>query len=567
MSERQQVYRDPMSRAAARQLLRLGVLGTAGFVAVLALLSWAASLTGSGVSDVPAIDVEAGAIAISIRQEPPQLDHTRMSDVIGGMIVGHILEGLLRYDRYGGVEPGVAERWDIRTDGATFFLREDALWSDGKPVTAHDFVFSWRRVADPATASRYAFIFYAIKNGEAINSGKMPPEMLGVRAIDDRTLEVEFENPVAYFDKLVAFPTFMPIREDFYVSRNGRYAADAEDLLYNGPFVMTRWVHGANLRMEKNPLYWNRDEIRLNTIDVPYITEDASARINLFWDGKIANVDHMPVESLDLALKQRWPIGRFSDGSVWYVSFNQRPDRLTANYHLRRALQLVNNSSELVYKVLKVPSYAVAQSMFPSWLRGGDALFQQEYPPPTVLPDIDEARRELALAKQELGVAELPPLVLLSDDTPIGTKHSEYLQNLFMRTLGIEVRLDKQIFKQRIAKSEAGEFDMAILGWGPDFDDPLTFGDVFASWNLVNYGRYNNPALDEQVRITQRALDSKTRMDAFGEIQRILFEDAVILMSYERSVMFVEDPRLKGVSRRPIGPEPDYTGAYLVASP
>lgn len=559
--------RDPMSRAAIRQMIWLGVAGTGLFVGLMAVLSWASSLTGGGVAGGDAIDFETKTITTSIRDEPPQLDSTRTTDTYSGMVLGHVIEGLLRYDEHNNLAPGVAERWDVRSGGATFWLRENARWSDGKPVTANDFVFAWRNAVDPANASQYAFIFYVIKNGEAINRGDLPREELGVRAVNDHELEVEFENPVAYFDKLVAFTTYLPIREDFYRSRNGRYAADASDLLYNGPFKITRWVHGASLRLEKNPYYWDRDNIELNVIDIAYITRDAVARLNLFQDGKLVDVDFLPGEALDQVLQQRWPLGRYSDGSVWFLELNFRPQRITRNLHFRKALQLVNDPAELVYKVLKTPSYTVAESLFPSWLKGAHGLFRQEYPPPKVGYDLEAARKELALAKSELGLSEFPPIVLLSDDTPAAVTHSEYLQEQLRRTLGLEIRIDRQNFKQRLKKAEDGEFDIVLYGWGPDYDDPLTFGDLFASWNLNNHGRYNNPKLDAQVRIAQTSLDPEVRMAAFGEIQRILIEDAVIILGYERGVMFVRDARLKNVAQRAVGPFVDYTRAHLVENP
>lgn len=563
MASSQHKTRDPLSRAGLRQLVWLGVLAVGGFVGLMAALSWAASLTGSGGEHLGGINFEKNAISIAMQSEPPQLDSTRTQDVQSGMILAHVMEGLLRYDEQRKVVPGVAERWQIRPDGATFWLRPEARWSDGKPVTANDFVFAWRTAADPATASPYAFLLYAVKNGEAINEGKMPPEGLGVHASGERVLEVEFENPIAYFDKLVAFPTYNPIREDFYKSRNGSYAADADKLLYNGPFVITSWVHGASLRLEKNPLYWDRDEVKLDIIDIPYITNDANAILNLYRDGDIAAAERLGSESLEQALQQRWPIGHFSDGSVWYLELNHRPGRLTSNYHFRKALQLVNDNIELVNKVLKIPSYSPANSIFPSWLKGEHGYFAQEHPAPNLTPDPEAARQELEVARRELGLTRFPPLVILVDDTVTGVKNAEYLQDLYMRKLGLQVKIDKQIFKQRLAKSEAGEFDIVLAGWGPDYNDPLTFGDLFASWNLNNNGRYSNPELDAQVRIAQRSLDPAARMAAFAEIQRILIDDVAIIVNYERGQMYVQDPRLKGVAHNAIGAERDYTRAYL----
>ena len=555
-----------MSRLAVRQLLWLGALSLVGFVALMGALAWASSMTGGGAAAGRAIDFDTKTITLALAQEPPQLDSTRASDTISGRVLGHIMEGLLRYDASNNLAPGVAERWDIRPDGATFWLRDDARWSDGEPVTAHDFVFAWRMVVDPANASEYAFILYYVKNGEAINGGQMAPEALGVTAVDDRTLEIEFERPVGFFDKLVAFQVYFPVREDFYVSRDGRYAADAEDLVYNGPFMLTQWVHGAHVRLEKNPQYWNRDNIQLNVIDMPYVTADTGATVNLFKDGSIARAT-LGAEQLDDAMKLRWNIGRYSDGSVFYIDFNFRPERPTSNFHLRRALQLVSDSGELVNKVIGLPGYLPGVSLFPIWLDGVAGPFRQEYPPLVVIPDLELAREHLELAKRELGVTEIPPLVLLTGDAPIANKQAEYFQNLFQRTLGLDIRIDKQIFKQRLDKMTSGDFDMVAAGWGPDFADPLTYGDLYASWNGNNRGRYNNPELDEQVRIAQNSLDQQTRMDAFGEIQRILIEDAVQLPNYERGLVYVEDPRLKGVVHRSVGTVPDYSTAYLVENP
>ena len=566
MSTQQPEYRDPMSRAAMRQLAWLGVIGTVGFVGLMVALAWASSVTGGGSSARRAIDFETKTITTVLADEPPQLDSTRATDQISFFVLGHTMEGLLKYDASDRLVPGVAERWDIRPEGATFWLRDDARWSDGQPVTAHDFVFAWRKVVDPQTASEYAFILFYLKNAEAINSKQMPPERLGVRAVSDRELEVEFERPVSFFDKLAAFGLYYPIREDFYASRKGRYGADTADLLFNGPFSVARWVHGAHVRLEKNPHYWDRDAIQLNAIDMPYVTTDTTAIVNLFKDGSIVSAG-LGSEQLEEAMKLRWNVGRYSDGSLWYLDFNFRRERVTSNLHLRKALQLVNDPGELVNKVIALPGYQPAVSLFPAWLTGVTGLFRQEYPPPAITPDLAKAREHLEIAKRELGVQQIPPLVLLTDDSPLANKQSEYFQNLFMRTLGIEIRIDKQIFKQRLQKMTSGDYDMVAAGWGPDYADPLTFGDLYASWNGNNRGKYSNRALDAQVAIAQNSLDQPTRMDAFAEIQRIMIEDAVHLPNYERGRVYVQVPQLKGVVRRAVGTDPDYTNAYLVENP
>ncbi|MEM7216773.1 MAG: peptide ABC transporter substrate-binding protein [Pseudomonadota bacterium] len=552
-----------LNRAALLQLGLLIAASVAALFLLMVLLNWAASATGSDASAAKAVDLEARSISVIVQNEPPQLNSMKATDTDSGQVLGHIMEGLLRYDINNQLAPGVAERWDIRENGATFWLREDAKWSDGEPVTAHDFVFAWRTALDPATASIYAFILYPVKNGEAINRGEAAPETLGVRAASDRRLEIEFEQPVAYFDKLVAFNVYYPVREDFYRSTNGRYGADADEMLYNGAFVLSEWVHNASMRFEKNPHYWDRDSIYLNSIHVPFITNSKHTAVNLFKDGRVAMAE-LDAETLPDALQQQWHIKRFVDGSVFYLEFNHRPGRVSTNLNFRRAIEMALDPKELVFRVIKVPGYLPGETLFPIWLMGEKTLFRQEYPPAQRIYNPERAREHLEQARVELGLNAWPPLVLLSGDTPISVKQSEHIQAKLRENLGLDMRLDRQIFKQRLEKMKNGEFDIVMAGWGPDFDDPMTFGDLFASWNLQNRGRYNNPKLDAQVRIAQASLEPAVRMRAFGEIQRILKEDAVILPDYERGKVFVQDPRMIDMARRAVGPDPDYSRVRLV---
>ena len=551
-----------LDRAALKQIGLLGAGAIAAIAGLMYLLAWAADSTGTGSAVKAAVDPAGRTITLLLREEPPQLNSTLATDQVSSFVLGHVMQGLLRYDIDGRLEAGVAERWTITETGATFYLRADARWSNGTPVTAHDFVFAWRTAIDPASASRYAFILFPIRHAEAINQGQRPVGDLGVRATDDQTLIVEFERPIAHFDKLVAYTTYYPVNEAFYRSTNGRYGADYDTMLYNGPFMLTRWVHGAQLRMEKNPHYWDRARVRLDVIDFPYLTEDPSTQVNLFKDGRIA-MTGLSEQSLEEALKQRWHINRFMDGSVFYTEFNHRPDRVTRNRNLRLAIAHALDAEELVNKVIKIPGFLPGRSLFPSWLQGVTRTLREEYPPPARQPDTTRAREYLALALEELGLERLPPLMLLTGDTPLSARQAEYYQARLKRELDIDIRIDRQTFKQRLEKMTSGQFDLVAGGWGPDFNDPLTFGDLFASWNMNNRGRYANPELDRQVRIAQASLDPAERMAAFGAIQQIIHDDAVIFPEFERGLVYVMHPALKGVVRRAVGADPDLTRAFI----
>ncbi len=547
---------------SGRALLVYAGVAFLAFMLLVALLGFIAENSEATTSSGKAVDAEAGSITLALSSEPPQMDSTRATDQVSGMLLGHVMEGLLRYDENNQLVPGVAERWKLDGLRMTFYLRTNSQWSDGRPVTANDFVFAWRKTVDPLNASQYAFILFSIKNAEAINVGDLPVEALGVQAIDDHTLSVELERPTAYFLKLLAFPTYFPVNEEFYDETDGRYGANADDMIYNGPFKITSWVHDASVLLEKNEKYWNRNKVRLSTINFAYIVANANSVVNLFESGDIISAG-LTTEHLERALKNRWQIRPYADGSVFFIEFNHRPGRLTSNWNLRKALQLVNDPKELVYKVVKLPGTLPGASIIPQWCKGIKGYFRNEFPAPVHVPNERRAREHLAKAMEELGITKIPPLHFLTGDSETSNKQSEYYQNVFRERLDIDVRIDRQIFKQRLEKMTRGDFDLVAAGWGPDYDDALTFGDLFASWNANNRGLYASEEVDRNVAIAQSSLDAQTRMEALAEVQRILYEDAAILMNYERGSVYVIDPRIKNVVRRSVGADPDYSFAYI----
>ncbi len=464
----------------------------------------------------------------------------------------------------GGLAPGVAERWDIDSKGATFYLRKNALWSDGRPVTAKDFVFAWRMAVDPKVASEYAFIVYPVKNAEAINTGEIKDlTQLGVKAIDDYTLKVDFEYPCGYFLGLAAFSTYFPVREDFYKSMGSKYAAEASNLLYNGAFKLTKWVHGASLRMEKNENYWNKTAVTLKVIDCPYITADTTALLNLFKDDKIV-VAELDSETIKTAMKSKMKIRKFDSGRLRYIVFNHREDKVTANLNFRKALRAVFDPQLFADKVVGVPGTLPGRSVMMSFLEGVNDKFRKEYPVPIHKIDKAAAKEFLAKAKKELGIDTFPPLVLLCDDTPSIAKMGEYLQGLFNGALSLDIKLDKQIFKQRLAKASAGEFDMVIGGWLPDYDDPMTYAELFASWNANNSGKWKNAVYDENIRIASNSVEPKVRMDAFAKCQQAMYDDIGIIPLFEGSIVYVQHKNVKGISRSVTGFNPNYIYTKII---
>lgn len=510
------------------------------------------------------VDAASQRIRIVLKSEPPNLNSLQASDVVSSFVLNHIMEGLLQYNARNELVAGVAERWQLREAGATFWLRRDARWSDGKPVTAQDFIFAWRQVVLPATASNYAFALFPVKNAERINRGELPADQLGVQAVDDYQLDVQFERPCPYFLGLTAFATYYPLREDFVQARGARYAADAGDLLFNGPFVLTRWDHGAHLTLQKNSGYWNAAAIRLQEIDIPYVTADASAAFNLFQEGSIA-LAQLDTSTLQEAVARAAPMQLFNTGALYFLEFNLRPERLTANVHLRRAIQAIFAPEQLTNKVIGLPGNLPTVSLFPRTVKGISGFFREEFPPPLPPRGLAVARQELALAQRELNVKQWPPLVLLAGVSPTAKKQAEYFQQLLQLGLDIPVRIDNQIFKQTIEKMNRGDFDIAMAGWVPDFDDAITFGDLLASWNENNRGRYNNPNYDALVRAANATGDQSKRMPLFAQMQQMIIEDVPVLPTFESAEMYAINPQLRGVTRALFGGDLDFRHAYVEA--
>jgi oligopeptide transport system substrate-binding protein len=484
--------------------------------------------------------------------------------VAQNFVLGHVLEGLARYGKNGDFVPGIAESWKLAGSGVTFKLRKDARWSDGKPVTAEDFVYAWKRVVDPATASPYAFILYPVKNAEAISQGKKPVSELGVSAPDARTVKVTFERPCPYFIGLTAYPTYAPARQDFVEKNPGKYGADAENILSNGPYKLAEWVHGASLKLEKNPSYWNARQIRIERIEVPFITPDSAARFNLFRDGKIDIVTLTGPSELARAQSDRMKIQSFTPGELTFLRFNFRADRPTSNANLRKAILAVADPKELVTSVIGIPGTKPGRGIIPESLKGVSQGFRKEHPLPELKPDLAQARKYLERAKSELG-GTIRPLTLLTTDTVRQGREAEYFQGRLKKYLGLDVRIEKQILKVALAKQFAGEFDLASSSWFGDYLDPMAYAEIFASWNKNNRGKYESPEYDALLKEAQDTADQRKRMDALAKAERIAMQDAALVPKSESVEAYTQNPKLKGVIRRGMGPDPDFSYAELAS--
>jgi len=288
--------------------------------------------------------------------EIPTMDTSKSTDTLGAQILGNTMEGLYRLDKDNKPIPAAAESSTKSEDGKkyTFKLRKDAKWSNGDPVTAKDFAYAWQRLLDPKTTAEYAFIAFPIKNAEAINKGEKPVTELGVKAVDDYTLEVELEQAVPYFLNLVAFPSYYPLNEKFVKEKGDKYGLEADTTVYNGPFVMSSWKHEQGWQLKKNDKYWDKKTVKLEEINYSVVKEVAT-KVNLYDTGSI-DFTLLSGEFVDKYKSNKEEYGEYAESSTFFLRLNQKrngQDTPLKSKKLREAIALSVDKKGLANRLCK----------------------------------------------------------------------------------------------------------------------------------------------------------------------------------------------------------------------
>ncbi|WP_319402335.1 peptide ABC transporter substrate-binding protein [uncultured Anaeromusa sp.] len=521
----------------------------------LAVLLLLVVLTATGCSRQP--QQTANTLRYVLEAEPATLDPAKSTAIPESLAELQLFEGLTRLDAKDRPLPGVATQWEISADGLRyiFHLRPDARWSNGEALTAHDFVYSWRRALDPETASENSYMLYALKNGQAFNEKEAAPEDVGVRALDERTLEVTLEKPTAYFLSLASFHAFYPVHRASIEKAPESWSSQAETLIGNGPFRLTGWVHHGSLSFAKNPYYRDAASIRLVGMYWPIVDAQAT-RLTLVETGQADMMVEPPVVEHDRLQKEG--LLRIAPylGLYYYVFNTQAPpfDRL----EVRRAFALSFQRQALITHVVKggkLPAYAWVPPGLTNPATGLD--FRQE--------GGDLSREDAAAAKEALQKAgygnALPPVTLLFNTGEMHKAIAEAAQEMWKQSLGVAVTLTNQESKVFLASRTRGEFQIARASWIGDYADPMTFLDVFK--DATNDARYQNPRYNALIEEAQSALDPARRMAAMHEAEQILLDDAVILPIYYTTQPYVASPRLQGVSWSVLGLA-DFKDSYLL---
>ncbi|HDR7634520.1 MULTISPECIES: peptide ABC transporter substrate-binding protein [Bacillus] len=502
-------------------------------------------------------------------QEIPTMDTSKSTDTLGAQILGNTMEGLYRLDKDNKPIPAAAESSTKSEDGKkyTFKLRKDAKWSNGDPVTAKDFVYGWQRLLDKNTAAEYAFIAYYIKNAEAINKGEKPAAELGVKAVDDYTLEVELEKPVPYFLNLLAFPSYYPLNEKFVKEKGDKFGLEADTTVYNGPFVMSSWKHEQGWQLKKNDKYWDNKTVKLEEINYSVVKEVAT-KVNLYDTGSI-DFTLLSGEFVDKYKSNKDEYGEYAESSTFFLRLNQKrngQDTPLKSKKLREAIALSVDKKGLANVILNNGSKATDQLVPKGLATGPDGKDYQDTFKNGLKQDTKKAAAAWEEAKKELGKDQVT-IELLSYDDGTAKKIADYVKDQIEKNLkGVTINTKIQPFKQKLKLESAQDYEISYAGWSPDYADPMTFIDMFESKSPYNQMSYSNPKYDEMVQKAGNELlsDPKKRWEALGKAEKLfLEEDAGLVPLYQTGRSYVMKPNVKGVVKHNISPEYSFKWAYV----
>ena len=497
------------------------------------------------------------------------LDSSDAEDGCSFTALHAIIDGLMKPAKDGTTTYGIAKSSVVSEDGLTHTYKlRDAKWSNGDPVTANDFVYAWHRIFK--NKGNYYYMFCdGIANiaGAQELSDKIDAEQdltdadldsLGVKAVDDKTLEVTTTTRVSFFDELMSFPCFYPINEKFCEKQGDKYGKSADSILGNGAFVMTNWEPGSVAEFEKNDKFYAAKDVKIDKLVMKLVQEPKVAAQSFEageTDFAIINSDLVDKYKKDESFKS------ISEGFLFYIQPNLENKDL-ANVNVRKALSLAINRKDLCENVLKDGSQA-AKGFVPSGLsispEGKD--FRDEADTYTSY-DKKAAQAALDEGLKELGKSEITLRVTYGTDESPMDVFATYLQNALSKLDGIKVEMVATTKQDRIYnKQKNGDYDLATTRWGPDYGDPTTYLTMGISTNGNNYGKYTNSKLDALMDKVANESDANTRWQEMIDAEKIMMDDLCYIPVFEKGTATLQNKDVKGLVIRPVGVP--YTFQYV----
>ena len=511
----------------------------------------------------PAEPAKEAVFNWNIGADPKTIDPVLNGASDGGDVINQTFEGLTR-EKSGTVYPGIAESWEVSEDGltVTFKLRE-SKWSDGSPLTAHDFVYSWKRGMDPATASEYAWIWeYTNIVGafDAVNGASL--DEVGVTALDDHTLEVKLITPTDYIVSLLSFYHFLPTKQSAVeAGADGAWAKDPAVAVSNGPFKLTSYNIGEGLTLVKNENYWNAAEVKIDRIEGKFIDEQATA-YQAYQAGELHFLPDVPPAEVATLIAESSEFYVFPLLGTYYYNFNMDLP-MFQDVRIRKALNLAIDR-ELIVETLGAGQVPAAGFVPPGFLdHEGNDFFEKSGTYGIATDDSKVAEAQALLAEAGFpGGAGFPEFTIMYNTGAGHQQVAELVQEMLKTNLGITTKLENQEWAVFQDTRKEGDYEVARGGWLTDFMDPMGLLAIFTTENAYNDPNYSNAEYDALLSTAAKTRGAE-HFEALYAAQEILMSELPVLNVYHYSDVMLVSPKLQGWDRSVLGTI-DFSTASIV---
>ncbi|WP_235993041.1 peptide ABC transporter substrate-binding protein [Heyndrickxia sporothermodurans] len=480
-------------------------------------------------------------------EEPGALHPGLAQGTHDSWILEGTFEGLTKKTPEGKIVEGMAEKWETSEDGLTwtFHLRDGIKWSNGDPVTAEDFEYAWKFVLNPKNASTYAYQLYYLKGGTEFNSFKLTKskdskklaeqdkklkeleDKVGVKAKDEKTLEVTLASSTPYFLDLTSFYTYYPISKKVQEA-TPKWYTEASTFVSNGPFKLTEWKHKESLKIEKNENYYDKDNIKLDAVTFAVIDQETTA-YQMYQNGELDMVYPIPQDVLP-TLKDNKEFHNGPDLSTYYFNLNNKVKPFN-NAKVRKALAMAIDRKTIVENVAQ-GGQQPAYSIVPPGIPEGDNGDYQENGGDLFSENVDEAKKLLTEGLKEEGLSKMPKFSIVYNTNEAHKKIAEAIQEMWRKNLDINVTLENVEFQVKIDREHAGDYQISRAGWIGDYVDPMTFMDLWVSDGPYNDAKWSNKEYDQYIKVAKESMDTATRMDAMHKAEKILMDEMPVLPIY-----------------------------------
>ncbi|WIH88067.1 peptide ABC transporter substrate-binding protein [Brachyspira pilosicoli] len=494
-------------------------------------------------------------LTVNLGYELQSIDPAINDETYGFIYINHAFEGLLTKDINGKIVGGSSDKWEISEDKLkyTFHIREDAKWNDGKKLTADDFVYSYRRVVDPKTASPIAYLMYYIKNAKDINIGKKQIDTLGVTAIDENTLTIELENPTLYFEDILASGgCYVAVREDIINKYGDNWTWNPESYIGNGAYKMTERKPDELIAFELNTNYWDYKNQVAKKINFVLIADEYIS-LNAVRTGDVDfSINAPPIGEIESLIKEN--LMAVSDIiGVYYLDLNNK-DKTLSDKRVRKALSLAIDRNYIVSNI-GYGRLIAAESFVPPVVKGLEKSFREESSNFIIANNysnnIIEAKKLLAEAGYPNG--ENFPILEVKVSSGFYTTVLEAIQEMWKNNLNIDVVVRTEESKITLPFRQSGKYQIARTSWTGDYNDPLTMLQIMTSESDINYSGFSNERYDYLINFATTSTNEKDRMEALKEAEAILFEEMPIIPFIYRTDFLVVNPKLKNYIDDPLG--------------